>query len=421
MPDPYSRVLACIPGDATEVLDLANPDHQDAVRSIAEAFEALSLDADALQDVDLRVAPDDDIPVAARVALKLATSRQAFRQLETPVHVSVVFAVYQEHRRMLTAEEHPAGEDLVRWKLRQLRWLFSAAPHHSWDLTIVDDGCPDQSGAKAQAILNEFALDSEETRVLFLEDAIRDRLPIVQTLESTTQSQKGGSIRFGLWDAARRSRESKQHIALFTDADLSTHLGQIGLLASALAQPGTRAALGSRREASSVTVKGGTRNLRGKLFVYLWKGLIPQLEGIIDTQCGFKAFDAQHLATWIGDIQDNGFSFDIEFLLRIQLLQPGALQKVAVAWIDSEAESTTTSLEPYLPMLQRIATLYRSTLPATAEADALADLIERLDNDSFHRLVARLPPALADREPIEFDAYRETRATDLAQAIGLVL
>ena len=44
---------------------------------------------------------------------------------------------------------------------------------------------------------------------------------------------------------------------------------------------------------TSVVVKQGHRNTRGKLFIYLWKGMIAPLAGIIDTQCGFKGFSAE--------------------------------------------------------------------------------------------------------------------------------
>jgi hypothetical protein len=56
-------------------------------------------------------------------------------------------------------------------------------------------------------------------------------------------------------------------------------------------------AIGSRREPDSVVVKQGTRNDRGKLFIYLWKRMVPVLGDIIDTQCGFKAFDPTAKAT----------------------------------------------------------------------------------------------------------------------------
>ncbi len=85
-------------------------------------------------------------------------------------------------------------------------------------------------------------------------------------------------------------------VVLFTDADLSTHLCQCGLLVEPVVCGGASAGIGSCREPTSVVVKQGKRNTRGKLFIYLRKRLIPQLRGIIDTQCGFKAFRGE---AWI--------------------------------------------------------------------------------------------------------------------------
>jgi hypothetical protein len=210
-------------------------------------------------------------------------------------------------------------------------------------------------------------------------------------------------------------------VALFTDADLSTHLGQIGLLVSPLTRPGCLAAVGSRREPSSVVVKAGTRNVRGKLFIYLWKRLVPQLRSIVDTQCGFKAFDGADLGRWIEGTRDSGFSFDVELLLCLQLRRPGSITKVPVAWIDSAAASTTTDLEPYLPMLKNIVRLYRAELPTTPSADAFARLIDQLDAAAFRELVENIPPEIAGREPHEVGDEDSVSAQALASAAGLVL
>jgi len=272
-----------------------------------------------------------------------------------------------------------------------------------------------------ECVLDESALPDEEVRVLFLADAIAERLPIVGDLRSTDESRKGGSIRLGLWSAAQTPRASARHMVLYTDADLSTHLGQIGLLAPPLTKPSCHVAIGSRREVGSVVVKSGMRNDRGKLFVYLWKRLLPQLRGIVDTQCGFKAFDVPRLARWIGDTHDSGFSFDVELLLRAHMGQPGSLTKVPVAWIDSEAASTTAELEPYLPMLQSIADMYRTFVPHEPDADAFARLIDGLGAEMFRTLVANIPAEITDRQPRDFDAYEGVTAQDLARVVGLDL
>ena len=68
-------------------------------------------------------------------------------------------------------------------------------------------------------------------------------------MQSTADSQKGGSIEYGMWVAAREAH--RRHIVMFTDADLSVHLGQTGLLIDGIVRQKKDVAIGSRREATS--------------------------------------------------------------------------------------------------------------------------------------------------------------------------
>jgi hypothetical protein len=395
-------------------VDLTDTEHGAWILKAAEALSALDLPVRELRGLEETLSRDEE-PVALGLVGKLALSRGLVRALPHPVHTSVVLAMYREHLRILPASEHPQGEDFLRRKLRQLRWLFRGTPHR-WDLTLVDDGCPEGSGALAREIIRSEGLE-DEARVLFLEEAIQDGAAPVRDLRSTDDSRKGGSIRYGLW-RAETDRAHGEHVVLFTDADLSTHLGQTGLLLEPIVAGGAAAAIGSRREPTSVVVKQGARNTRGKLFIYLWKGLIPELSGIVDTQCGFKAFRAGTLQNWYEDAVESGFAFDIEMLLQVQLQSRGPIAKVPVAWIDSDALSTTADLEPYLDMLRTTALLYRTHLPAREESDALARLIEGLDQEGFDRLLERIPPEIADAEPSTFDAHRSVAAEELARRAG---
>ena len=352
-----------------------------------------------------------EVPIAVRLALKLAASRAAVREIREPAHLSVVFAVYREHTRILRPDEHEHGEDFLRRKLGQLEWLFERTPLHTWDLTVVDDGCPEGSGDLAQAILDE--RPGVNARVLWLADVIDAGPRITHGMASTDDSRKGGSIRYGMWEATRQHRQN--HVILFTDADLSTHLSQAGLLLDPIVREGQTAAIGSRRHPASVVLKEGSRDSRGKLFIYVWKRLISRLPGITDTQCGFKAFRADSLGSWIEDVTESGFAFDIEFLLRTEQADPGTISTVPVAWIDSDAASTTTDLQPYLPMLRSAARFYREILPPDPTADEFAGLIESMSEEEFQRLIERIPAAITDREPLEFDEFAGITAAELAR------
>ncbi len=355
--------------------------------------------------------------IFALLVLKLAKSKLLSRDYQERLFISVVFAVYKENHRILKNTEHPNGEDFLRRKVQQINWLFGDKPNVRWELLVVDDGCPEGSGRIAQQIIDKEGLQNY-VRVLFLEDAIRMQLPPVKGLKSTADSMKGGSIVYGMWDAVLKHPDPN-HIVVYTDADLSTHLGQLMLLIEPLKQERMLSAIASRREHDSVVVKQGSRNDRGKLFIYLWKRLIPNLDNIIDTQCGFKAFKGSIVPEIIDNMIERKFAFDIELLLRTSLIKNDSVYKVPVAWIDSEAESTTTDLQPYLPMLKAIVQMHYTYI-AAGDRNEFADFIESLTEDEFNKLLQNIPKEITGRDVQEFSTFDGVRAKDLRAAIEAV-
>jgi hypothetical protein len=85
-----------------------------------------------------------------------------------------------------------------------------------------------------------------------------------------------------------------------------------------------------------------------------------------------------------------------------------------IAWIDSEAASTTTELQPYLAMLQSIVRIAQRYLPQSEQASSFSRLIESLDEESWARLASQVPPLIADREPMELEAFDGVTADELA-------
>ena len=393
-------------------VDLTKPAHAELM---IETANALSKEYDRLEKIDeieqQLIDQYDKSLIFILLALKITRSKLIVNSLKEPLKVSVVFAVYKEHNRIKTSEEHPHGEDFLRKKVAQLEWLFGALPNCDWELIVVDDGCPENSGQMAQAIVDQDQLN-DRVKVLFLKEAIEKGAPPVKSLSSTNESQKGGSITYGMWKAAQENT-SENHIIVFTDADLSTHLGQVGLLIGPLVKQNKSAAIGSRREPNSVVIKKGKRNNRGKLFIYLWKRLIPNLGDIVDTQCGFKAFRREMVVQIIEDMIEKKFAFDIELLLKTALIKNDSITKVPIAWIDSEEASTTTDIQPYLPMLQSIAKMYQKYFPKNASADSFAEFILSLDKEAFNELLDHIPNGILEREPIEFTNFDGVRVEDL--------
>jgi hypothetical protein len=390
-------------------VDLADEQQEARIYDVVDDMSASVPDAAALLALERELA-EAEAPVAARLAAKLARSRAVLTASGQGMHVSVVFAVYKEHGRLRPPAEHPHGEDALMRKIRQLDWVLGGVPGASWDMYVVDDGCPEGSGAIARDIL-ERRHDRDNVHVLQLADAIERGLPVAAGLASPADSQKGGAVLYGMSVAAAQPRD--RHVVLFTDADLSTHLGQVGLLAHEILGGGADAAIGSRREPLSVAVKRGARNIRGKLFIYLWKRLLPALRDVVDTQCGFKAFRADVARDIVTDAIEKRFAFDIELLVKVELRRGGGLVKVPVAWIDSEAASTTADLQPYLSMLRSIVAVSKAHVPQTPVSEAFAAFVHELDEAAWQRLVERVPAAIAEREPSEFGAFDEVTVEQL--------
>lgn len=393
-------------------LDLTDEEHAEDVFEAAKQLLRLGITLENIELLERElIERNDSSHIYILLVLKILRSKLLVMTYDKPLRVSVIFAVYKEHNRIRKSSEHPHGENFLVKKVEQLNWLFEDKPKIEWNLTVVDDGCPEKSGHIAQEIIDQEGLN-DHARVLFLDDAIANGLKPAQTLFSTKDSQKGGSIVYGMWDAVQNyGREN--HIVAFTDADLSTHLGQIGLLMDPLISNGKLAAIGSRREHDSVVIKVGARNNRGKLFIYLWKRLIPNLGEIVDTQCGFKAFKAEIIPEITDDLIEKKFAFDIELLLRTALIDGMGISKIGIAWIDSEAASTTTELSPYLPMLKSIVKMYRRYFKANQLADEYANYIEGLSDEDFVILLEHIPQKILDREPSEFTDYDEVKASDL--------
>lgn len=278
---------------------------------------------------------------------KLAISKTIVKQITEPLHVSLVVAMFNEHNRIRPkSSDNPNGEDFIRRKMKQMSWLFDHSPV-GFDMILVDDGCPNGSGAMADEIVRAEAFDN--ARVLFIDDGIKSRSAVLKGLQSSNDSRKGGAIQYGMWrtveDAPVRDRP---HIVVYTDADMAAPVNQIGLLLK-LQDDHTMVSMGSRYDTGSVcrgpwgkngVVQGLTEfdrrmvGLRGVLF----SKLFPQTGKITDTQCGLKAFNAEILKNILLKTEERTFSFDIELLV----LAAAADTKMAftpIYWHDSLAES----------------------------------------------------------------------------------
>jgi hypothetical protein len=384
-------------------------------------------------------------PAVAAEALAAARSRRLLRGLTVPVHLTVVWAMYGETARMVPRTADPHGEDFVRMKVRQLDWLTAGTPTVTWSIIACDDGCPDQpSSARLMA---EIAATEGYPRsghrsvsVLELAEMIGGGVPIgpaFDRLTTTDQSRKGGSILAALDTALRtpppaavHTNATARHVICYTDADLSANLAQLGALAARIVSAGeVVAALGQRygiddavliRDDGPTTEPHSTGDKPDKVIIlfrhYVRAMLIPALAHIVDTQAGFKAFDAHALRPFPAQMTTFNETFDVELLIRLARRHGHALAVEPIVFTEDFAATNFPSIDPgprHLAMIRQLVDLYDNLVaavePARGDAADLLDLLRRLDLDDYVRLIEQLraddvqDPTLFDRRwPVRY-------------------
>ncbi|MGQ9916634.1 MAG: dolichyl-phosphate beta-glucosyltransferase [Bryobacteraceae bacterium] len=182
------------------------------------------------------------------------------------------------------------------------------------EILVVDDGSTDGTAAVARAAA---AAD------------IRVRL-----LQNPGNRGKGYSVRHGM-------KEARGEWVLFTDADLSAPIEDLGRLEEAVQRESADGAIGSRAIDRSLVLKHQSplREFAGRVFNLLMR-LITGLP-YRDTQCGFKLF-RHDVAQCIASRQLlEGFGFDVE-ILHIAKRCGYKIVEVPVRW--ANVEGTKVSL-----------------------------------------------------------------------------
>jgi hypothetical protein len=398
------------------VRDLTDPDQNQAVLDVASALAAGGAAAGRFAD--------SHGPAVAAEASAAARSRQRLSELSGPIHLTVVWAMYGETGRMVPRAMHPHGEDFVRVKVRQLDWLTGGLPGVTWSIIACDDGCPDRP-CSADLMTDIAAAEGypasghRSVTVLRLAEVIGGDVPIspaFDRLTSTGQSRKGGSILAALAAAAgtgpARANGAGRHMACYTDADLSANLAQLGSLAAPVVTGDKVAgALGQRygiegavlvRPDGPVTEPHSTGDKPDKIIIlfrhFVRASLIPALAHVLDTQAGFKMFDAAALGPAIGQMTSFNETFDVELLIHLaQQYGPQALAVEPIVFTEDFAATNFPSVKPgpsHLAMVRQVVELYDRLVapiaPVTGEAADLLTLVRTLDLDGYVTLIEHL-------------------------------
>ncbi len=208
---------------------------------------------------------------------------------------------YNEEKRL------PASLDAVVAYLAQGGFSFA-------EVIVVDDGSKDATAAVVENYQRSHRC--------------------VRLLRNPGNRGKGYSVRHGMLEA-------KGDWVLFSDADLSSPIKELGKLLQAAVNADAAVAIGSRAlDRSLVAVhQSGFRETSGRIFNFVMR----MLTGLPfhDTQCGFKLYRADAAkAVFSRQILD-GFSFDVEDLCIAKERGFKTLE-VPVRWSNVEGTKVST-------------------------------------------------------------------------------
>ena len=180
----------------------------------------------------------------------------------------------------------------------------------SHELLVVDDGSRDST----RDVVREFAASRPWVRLVQYDDDDGHAL----------NRGKGFAVRAGIEAAVGRD-------ILFSDADLSTPIEDMERLLPPISRGVCDVAIASRAlpESNLDVRQPAHREWMGRRFNQIVQTLA--VPGIVDTQCGFKAFRGDVAKRLFGMAQIDGFGFDPEILFLAHKLGY-TIREVPVTW-----------------------------------------------------------------------------------------
>lgn len=208
------------------------------------------------------------------------------------MELSVIIPAYNEEKRL--------GDSLIRIS------QYLEKRYKEYEIIVVNDGSSDRTRQIAEGL--------------------KRQIQNLRIISNSKNMGKGYSVK-------RAILSSKGDIILFTDADLSTPIGELEKLKNAIEEE-CDIAIGSRASKESIILKRQSplREYMGKTFNLLVHLIL--MKGIKDTQCGFKLFKRKTALEIFPRQKINGFAFDTEILYLAKKLGY-KISAVPITWLNS--------------------------------------------------------------------------------------
>ncbi|WOT05056.1 glycosyltransferase [Shewanella youngdeokensis] len=383
---------------SSDQFDLTESSHQVSLLELADSLLELTHTSPAQLEA---LAQKEDCPLVFKLAVKLVQSRTYLRQITQPVKIGIVFAMWGEHNRLLEkSAANINGENSLLTKVTQLNWACKGT-QVDWHLYPVDDGCPHNSFGIASRIADRSS-DPEKITVLNLKDGILAKSGPLAELNDVDDSKKGGAIIFGCMQAL----EDGVDAVVYTDADNSVHMGQLGLILAPFVSSNTQVTLGNRKDPRSILIKQEQRwgiGIKTLRHMQRMVGAPIFSKGIHDTQAAYKLFSREALQHMLAAPTVFDFSFDTDWILAA-MQHKQSIATVPFAFIDSAAESASITQGPmstWLTLLQGLVKALRAR-----DADYNKEMANIIDEhiqtaEDLDRIIDLLPDELVNAKDAE--------------------
>lgn len=226
--------------------------------------------------------------------------------------------------------------------VRRLHAYLVASFPFTFRVTIADNGSSDGTWELAEALVEE--------------------LPYVRAVRLGVRG-RGGALR-KVWS------ESDAAVLSYMDVDLSTDLAALLPLVAPLLSGHSDLAIGTRLQRNARVVRGPKRELISRSYNVLLHTVLRAR--FSDAQCGFKAIRADRAQQLLPLVEDRGWFFDTELLVRAERMGM-RIHEVPVDWVDdpdSRVDIVATALADLRGVARLVRDVGRSPAPIHTRARA---------------------------------------------------